>query len=82
MPSDQPTDPNMVSLGRVFTEIKDMRQENKSEHGAITKTLNTHSIQLACLEAKWGTFWKLVKYIGPIAGVIVGAALAVGSLVT
>ena len=74
------TNPNMVSLGRVFTEIKDMRQENKSEHKTITGTLNAHSIQLACLETKWGTFWKVVKYAGPIVGLLLGGAVAVSSV--
>ncbi|GAH42084.1 unnamed protein product [marine sediment metagenome] len=80
MPDREPTNPNMVSLGRVFTEIRDMRQENKDEHKSITGTLSKHSIQLACLETKWGTFWKIVKVIGPIAGLIVGAAITVSSI--
>ena len=71
----------MPSLGRVFKEVCDMRTENKSEHGAITKTLNAHSVQLACLETKWATFWKMIKVIGPIAGLIIGAAITVSSLV-
>ena len=75
------TNPNMVSLGRVFTEIRDMRKENKQEHKAITATLNAHSVQLACLETKWATFWKMVKFVGPVAGLIIGAAIAVSSLV-
>ena len=74
------TNPNMVSLGRVFTEIKDMRTENKTEHKSITKTLNAHSVQLACLETKWGTFWRVAKILGPVMGIVIGAAVAVSSL--
>ena len=70
------TNPNMVSLGRVFTEIKDMRKENKGEHEAITGTLNTHSIQLACLETKW----KFLKWLIPATVGAIGAVVGVSSL--
>ena len=74
------TNPNMVSLGRVFTEIKDMRKENKEEHQAITGVLSTHSVQLACLETKWKTFWKVMKWAAPIMGTVIGAAVGVSWL--
>ena len=80
MPSED-TNPNMVSLGRVFTEIKDMRKENKSEHRTITETLNTHSIKLACLETKWTTFWKVLKWAAPIMGIVIGVAVGVNLLI-
>lgn len=79
--NDDTTDPAMVSLGRVFTEIRDMRQENKKEHKSITATLNTHSVQLACLETKWATFWKILKWAAPLMGAAIGTALAVSWLV-
>lgn len=74
---DGDTNPNMVSLGRVFTEIRDMRKENKAEHKTITATLSAHSVQLACLETKWATFWKVMKWAAPLMGVAIGAAVAV-----
>jgi hypothetical protein len=80
MPDDT-TNPNMVSLGRVFTEIRDMRQENKTEHKAITQTLNAHSVKLACLETKWSTFWKVLKWAAPIMAIVIGAAVGVNWLI-
>jgi hypothetical protein len=74
--NDGDTNPNLVSLGRVFTEIRDMRKENKVEHKTITATLNAHSVQLACLETKWATFWKVVKWVAPLMGAAIGAAVA------
>ena len=71
------TDPNMPSLGRVFKEVCDMRTENKEEHETITDKLNTHSIQLACLETKW----KFLKWLIPATVGVIGAVVAVGSLV-
>lgn len=79
--NDGDTNPNLVSLGRVFTEIRDMRKENKNEHKAITTKLNAHSVQLACLESKWSTFWKVVKYgVAPVMGIAIGAAAVVSWL--
>ena len=74
------TNPNMVSLGRVFTEIKDMRKDSKENHRATTKTLNKHSIQLACLETKWATFWKVLKWAAPLMGAAIGVVVGVKSL--
>ena len=74
------TNPNMVSLGRVFTEIRDMRKENKTEHKSITATLNAHSVQLACLETKWATFWKVLKWAAPLMGAAIGAVVGVNLL--
>ena len=70
------TNPNMVSLGRVFTEIRDMRKENKTEHKAITQELNKHSVQLACLETKW----KFLKWLIPATVGVVGAVVGLLSL--
>jgi hypothetical protein len=78
--NDGDTNPNLVSLGRVFTEIRDMRKENKVEHKTITQTLNAHSVQLACLETKWATFWKVLKWAAPIMGIAIGAAVGVNWL--
>jgi len=74
------TNPNIVSLGRVFTEIRDLRKENKIEHKTISQTLSKHSIQLACLETKWATFWRVTKYAAPIVGAAIGAGIALRSL--
>jgi hypothetical protein len=74
--NDGDTNPNLVSLGRVFTEIRDMRQENKEEHKTITTKLNRHSVQLACLETKW----KFLKWLIPATVGVIGAVVAVSSL--
>ena len=78
---EETTNPNLPTLKHIFGEIKGLRQENKSEHRTITETLNTHSIKLACLETKWTTFWKVLKWAAPIMGIVIGAAVGVNLLI-
>ena len=65
----------------ILDEIRALRSENKTEHKAITKTLNAHSVQLACLETKWSTFWKVLKWAAPIMAIVIGAAVGVNWLI-
>ena len=62
------TDPNMVSLGHVYTEIKGMRKENQDEHKAITGEINQVKIDVACLQTKW----KFLKWAIPTSVALVG----------
>ena len=78
---DGDTNPNMVSLGRVYTAVKDMRTENREEHKAITCELVAQGKQITCLSAKWETFWKMVKIMAPSVLAIAGAVFAVMKLI-
>lgn len=78
---DETTNPDAPSLRSVYKAVKEMREENRDDHKTITETLNAHSVQLACLETKWGTLWKLVKWVvAPVMGIAIGAAGVVSLL--
>jgi hypothetical protein len=66
---------------QILSEVRALRKENKDEHKTITKTLNAHSVKLACLETKWSTFWKVLKWAAPIMGIVIGAAVGVNWLI-
>ena len=70
------TNPDLPTLKHIFGEIKGLRKENKKEHETITEKLNTHSIQLACLETKW----KFLKWLIPATVGVIGAVVGVSSL--
>jgi len=66
--SDDTTDPNISLLGKVFDELKDMRQENRTEHKAITGEINQVKIDVACLQTKW----RFLKWAIPASVALVG----------
>jgi len=67
---------------QILIALSEMREANTTEHKAITGKLEAHSVQLACLETKWDTFWKLIKFGAPGALAIAGAVFAVMKLVS
>jgi hypothetical protein len=74
--NDETTNPDAPSLRSVYGAIKDMREENREDHKAITTKLERHSVQLACLETKW----KFLKWLIPATVGVIGAVVAVNSL--
>ena len=69
------TNPNMVSLGRVYTAVKDMRKENNSEHKAITSELVAQGKDIACLKTKWSFLrWLVPASLAAAAGIVTLAA--------
>jgi len=66
--SGDATDPSVVSLVHVYSEIKEMRQENRTEHKAITGEINEIKIDVACLQTKW----RFLKWAIPVSVALVG----------
>lgn len=69
------TDPSINLLGLVYDEIKDMREENKKEHKAITSEIGAVKIDVACLQTKW----RFLKWAIPTSVALVGG---VATLIT
>jgi len=72
---DGDTNPGLVSIGHVYTAVKEMRVENKKEHKAITGEIVAQGKEIVCLQVKWG----LLKWLIPISVTV--AASLVGLLV-
>ena len=73
--TDGDTNPNMVSLGNVYTQIKDMRAENKKEHKSITGKLEAQGKDIVCLQTKWNFLrWLVPASCAAAVGIVTLAA--------
>ncbi len=68
------TNPNMISLGRVYEAVKESAKENRSEHKAITTELVAQGKDIACLKTKWSFLKWLVPASVTAAVAVVGLA--------
>ena len=68
------TNPNMISLGRVYEAVKESAKENRSEHKAITTEMVAQGKDIACLKVKWRFLRWLVPTSVMAAVGIVGLA--------
>ena len=68
---DGDTNPNMISLGRVYSAIKESAKENREEHKAITSELVAQGKSIVCLQAKWGFLkWLVPASITAAVGIV------------